>query len=112
MQIEEATLNGKVVLKVLESRFGADKAGGFKEQMARYIHAGNRRLVLDLSKVDFIDSSGLGAILSVVKTLGKDGELAICGLTEPVASMFKLTRMDRIFTIHKTVELAAAASAG
>jgi anti-sigma B factor antagonist len=111
MQIEEKKIEGKVVLKILEARFGADKAGPFKEYMTRYLQGGNRRVVLDLSKVDFIDSSGLGAILSVLKMMGKDGELAVCGLTDPVASMFKLTRMDRVFTIHKTAELAAAAAA-
>jgi anti-sigma B factor antagonist len=111
MQFEEQKVSGRVVLKILESRFGADKAVGFKEHMTRYIQAGNRRIVLDLAKVDFIDSSGLGAILSVLKMMGKDGELVVCGLTEPVASMFKLTRMDRVFTIHKTAEIAVAASA-
>lgn len=111
MQMEAKKVGGKTVLKILESRFGADKAVGFKEEMTRHLKAGNRRVVLDLSKVDFIDSSGLGAILSVLKMIGKEGELTICGLTEPVASMFKLTRMDRVFTIHKSVEIAIAASA-
>jgi anti-sigma B factor antagonist len=111
MQIEEIKVGGKVVLKILETRFGADKAASFKEHIARNIQAGNRRLVLDLTPVTFIDSSGLGAILAALKMIGKDGDVAVCGLTDPVASMFKLTRMDRVFTIHKTVGLATAAGA-
>jgi anti-sigma B factor antagonist len=108
MQIEEIKVGGKVVLKILETRFGADKAASFKEHVSRHIQAGNRRLVLDLTPVTFIDSSGLGAILAALKMIGKEGEVVVCGLTEPVASMFKLTRMDRVFTIHKTAAMAAA----
>lgn len=112
MQMEEKRIEGKLVLKIMDTRFGADKATGFKEEMIRRIKAGERRILLDLSRVDFIDSSGLGAILSVLKLMGKGGDLIICAPTEAVASMFKLTRMDRVFSIHKTAEMAAAASAG
>lgn len=109
MQIEERNVNGTVVVRLLETRLGADKAPNFKRTMGRYLQAGNKQLVLDLCRVEFIDSSGLGAILSVLKQMGDDGKLAICSATEPVASMFKLTRMDRVFAFYKTVEEALAA---
>lgn len=112
MQMEEKKIGGKIVLKFMDTRLGADKAAPFKEEIARRIKAGERCILLDLSRVDFIDSSGLGAILSGLRLMGKDGDLIICGLTEPVASMFKLTRMDRVFSIHKTAEMAVAAAAG
>jgi anti-sigma B factor antagonist len=104
MKIESQKVDGGVVVRVLESRLGADKATSFKETLGRFIESGDRLIVLDLSHVEFIDSSGLGAALSVLKRLGKEGELIVCGATEPVIGMFKLTRMDRVFRMHKTVE--------
>jgi anti-sigma B factor antagonist len=109
MKIAERKIGTNVVLEILESRLGADKALAFKEAVGRHFEAGPVSLVLDLTQVGFIDSSGLGAILAVLKRMPKGGELVICGTTEAVGSMFKLTRMDRVFTICKTVDEAVAA---
>jgi anti-sigma B factor antagonist len=104
MKIEEQKVGGTLLIRILETRLGADRAVAFKQTIGRLIDRGEQRLLLDFSSVEFIDSSGLGAILSVLKRLGKDGELAVCGITDPVGSMLKLTRMDRIFTVHRSVE--------
>ncbi|MGA3106242.1 MAG: STAS domain-containing protein [Terriglobales bacterium] len=109
MKIEEKRVGSSLLVRILELNIGADRAVAFKETIGKLIERGERRIVLDLSSVEFIDSSGLGAILSVLKRLGKDGELVVCGITPPVASMFKLTRMDRVFPVHETVEEALAA---
>lgn len=106
MKVEERKVGHSLVIRILEARLGADRATAFKDTIGRFIQRGETRLVLDLSCVEFIDSSGLGAILSVLKRLGKDGELVVCGITEPVANMLKLTRMDRIFTVHRSVDTA------
>ena len=58
------------------------------------IEAGHTRLVLDLSGVDFVDSSGLGAIVACLKRLGPRGDLAIAGARGAVSRLFTLTRMD------------------
>ena len=106
MKITERKIGPNVVIQVLESRLGADKAVAFKEALGRYLEQKPMFLVLDLSKVEFIDSSGLGAILSLLKRMPTGGELLIGGATEAVTSMLKLTRMDRVFTICKTVDEA------
>jgi anti-sigma B factor antagonist len=94
------------VVEPLRSRLDASVAVRFKEQMAGIIGQGHNRLVVNLSAVDFIDSSGLGAFVSTLKSLGGQGEIAICNVHGGVATMFKLTRMDKIFTI--CVDEAAA----
>lgn len=109
MRIAEHKLGNKLVLEVLEPRLGADKAVAFKEAAIAYFASGPVSLVLDLGRVEFIDSSGLGAILSVLKRMPKGSELLICRPTEAVSSMFTLTRMDRVFTICKTMAEAEAA---
>jgi anti-sigma B factor antagonist len=69
---------------------------------------GHPRVVLDLAQVKFLDSSGLGAIVAVKKLLGPDRVLELSGLTPTVEKVFRLTRMDTIFTIHPSHEAAVA----
>lgn len=108
MKFEETKLGTSVIIRLLEPRLGADKAASFKDTMTPYTQANYKSVVLDLSHVDFIDSSGLGAILSVLKRMQSGSELIIAGATGSVVSMFKLTRMDRVFIMHKSVEDALA----
>jgi anti-sigma B factor antagonist len=78
-------------------RLDASMAISFKDKMAGFIKEGNSTIVLNLSRVEFIDSSGLGSIVSSLKMIGRDGNLLLCGINRNIMSMFKLTRMDRVF---------------
>ncbi len=98
-----------LVVRILEERLGADRALSFRESMARLIEQGHDTFVLDFSKVKCVDSSGLGAILATSKRLGKAGGILVAGSSEAVGSMFKLTRMDRVFPMFRTVEEALVA---
>jgi anti-sigma B factor antagonist len=109
MQLAERNVGPNIVLEVLEDRLAADKTADFKEAVGRRLTAGIACVVLDLSRVNFIDSSGLGAILSILKRMPKGSELILCGTNEPVTSMFKLTRLDRVFTMRRSVEEAVSA---
>ena len=97
-----------LVVRVNERRLDASKAPSFKEQIGRLIEDGVSRLVLDLRDVEFVDSSGLGVIVSCLKRLGPTGNLAIAGANLPVRRLFTLTRMDRVFSMHETPEAAVA----
>ena len=108
MQFEESSILDVLVVRVRESRIVADIAAQFKEGLIAYVTSGKRRIVLDLSQVTFIDSSGLGALIGSLKAIGAGGELALCGARESVISMLKLTRMDKVFRIFATPEEAAA----
>jgi anti-sigma B factor antagonist len=109
MRLVEQKVGTNVILEVLEPRLVADKAQPFKEAMGRYYANGPISLVLDLAQVEFIDSTGLGAILSVLKHMPKGSELMVCRVNEAVTDMFMLTRMDRVFTICKTRDDAMTA---
>ena len=109
MRFEEQRIDDVLVAKVLESRISADVAAPFKQALIEYVNRGNRRLVLDLSQVTFIDSSGLGALIGSLKAIGDDGELALCGARETVANMFKLTRMNKVFRMFENPNEAVAA---
>jgi anti-sigma B factor antagonist len=97
MRFEESKVGDVLVAKVLEGRIAADIAPRFKAHLTQFMSQGNRAIVLDLTAVTFIDSSGLGALVSSLKAMGKDGDLVVSGAHGPVANMFKLTRMDKVF---------------
>ena len=97
VSIENAGGQPICVVKSLQRRIDASVADDFKHQMISLAKDGPRHLMVDISDVDFIDSSGLGAIIAALKQLGPEGELTVCGAQEPVLNLFKLTRMDRVF---------------
>jgi anti-sigma B factor antagonist len=109
MQFEEISILDVLVVRVHESRIVADVAPQFKEGLIAYVKSGKRNVVLDLSEVTFIDSSGLGALIGSLKAMGKGGELALCSARDGVISMLKLTRMDKVFRIFATANEAASA---
>ena len=109
MKIVEQKIGKSLVLEIMEPRLVADQAQPFKEEVGRYFSNGPTSIVLDLARVEFIDSTGLGALLSLLKRMPKGSELLVCGLNEPVNNMFMLTRMDRVFTICKTANEAVNA---
>lgn len=89
-----------IVVHVRDSRIDAAGAIDFKDRMRELTQADTRRVMLDLSRVVFIDSSGLGAVVAVRKSLGPDRPLELAALTPAVAKVFRLTRMDSVFLIH------------
>lgn len=109
MELEHYTSGNHLIVVLKEARLDAAVADEFKTRMLEFIEAGQCQLVLDLSEIDFIDSSGLGAVVSVLKGVGAHGSLRLCGLQDGVMSIFKLTRMNKVFSIHPTAEAAVAA---
>ena len=72
-----------------------------------------RKLVLDLNRVEFVDSRGCGVILSCLKQLaGKGGDLKLCRVTPPVRTVFDLIRLHKMCDIADTREQAVAGFAG
>lgn len=87
----------------MEDRIDAAGAIQFKDRMRELTIGTTGRVILDLSRVAFLDSSGLGAVVAVMKLLGPDRKLELAGLTPTVEKVFRLTRMDTVFTIHPHV---------
>lgn len=111
MQMSSADQGGYQVITVGDQRIDAAVAIAFKDQMRQLTEGSNAEVLLDLSTVAFIDSSGLGAIVAAMKQLGKDRHLHLAGLMPNVDKVFRLTRMDTVFTIHGSVDDAFALNA-
>lgn len=107
----ESTVKGDLVeISIQSTRIDAASAIAFKDKVRAAAEGGPSRVLLNLSKVDFVDSSGLGAIVSAMKLLGADRKMELVGLTPKVEKVFRLTRMDKVFTIHATEEEALGAA--
>ncbi|MFN3643015.1 MAG: STAS domain-containing protein [Gemmobacter sp.] len=100
MQITGERNGDMLIARVGEARIDAAVAIQFKDRMRDIVRDGPPVVVLDLSSVQFLDSSGLGAVVAVMKLLGPGRRLELAGLTPTVDKVFRLTRMDGVFTIH------------
>jgi len=100
--------NGKVmVVMVREERLDAHNSDDLKVEMNRLFESGTKELVVDLKEVRFIDSSGLGSLVSGYKNASThQGSIKLCSLQTQVKSMFELTRLHRVFDIYQTIDEA------
>lgn len=103
MELLARTVGDMLVVTAMEQRIDAAGAIQFKDRMRELVQDPAPRVVLDLSQVTFLDSSGLGAVVAVMKLLGPSRTLELSGLTPTVQKVFRLTRMDSVFTIHERV---------
>ncbi len=99
MQFVEDQVANVTILTPLITWLDASNVAQFKEAIQPHM-ADHPCLVIDLSPVEFMDSSGLGAMLSVLKKIDLiHGDLKLCGLSRKVRALFELVRMQRIFEI-------------
>lgn len=100
--------NGKVViLMVKEERLDAHNSDQLKQELSRLFGEGKTGVVVDLKEVRFIDSSGLGALVSGFKNAStRQASLKLSSLQNQVKSMFELTRLHRVFDIYPTIDEA------
>ncbi len=97
------------IISVQSTRIDATVAVRFKDAMRARIADAPEQVVLDLTQVEFIDSSGLGAIVATMKALGAHHKMALAGFTPMVERVFHLTRMDTVFDMFPTLDAAKAA---
>jgi anti-sigma B factor antagonist len=112
MQIALEKVGDVAVAAVPVDELDAGNAGEFKRDIAPLLD-GNAKLVLDLSRLRFVDSSGLGAFISCLRKLNaKGGDLKLCGMSKQVRAVFELVRMHRVFDILATRDDAVRAFEG
>lgn len=101
MNLNREKIKGYSVLFIQEERIDAHNSGELKEAILHLIEQGEVNIVVQLAQVRFIDSSGLGALLSGYKNAAaRSGKLSITNMQPQVLSMFELTRLNRVFDIY------------
>ncbi|MCY4472905.1 MAG: STAS domain-containing protein [Kistimonas sp.] len=104
--------SGKTVVEVTQARLDASLAQPFRDYLFELIEQGETDLVIDLSQVDFMDSSGLGVIVAALKKVSAQGSIALAEPSKAVNDLFDLTCMDKLFPIHTSVAAALGGLSG
>jgi anti-sigma B factor antagonist len=98
-----------VLISVVEERLDAHNSTDLKTRLLSLFEDGKNNMVINLEEVRFVDSSGLGALVSGFKNASaRNGSLKLAGLQPQVQSMFELTRLHLVFEIFPTSEDALA----
>lgn len=84
-----------------EGILDSTKAEEFRLQVDAMLAAGVEVILIDLKDITFIDSSGLGTLVVILKQVrGIDRKLYICSINDQVRMLFELTSMDRVFEVY------------
>lgn len=86
---------------IIPENFAVDEAAEFRQKVYELISQGQKHFELSFSNCNFIDSTGLGVLVSTYKKcMEADGSFKLCSVNNPqVLKVFKLTRLDKIFAI-------------
>ncbi len=107
IKIIDEIIDQVAVCKIEGKLAGLDGKGKIQEKVRELIDNKIVIIVLDLSKVNWIDSTGLGELIaSLSSTKNKDGNLVLTNLQGPVQSLLKMTNLNQIFDIYENVEEA------
>jgi anti-sigma B factor antagonist len=80
-----------------------------KQKVLESLERGDRKFLVDFSSTGYIDSSGLGVLVSLSKKVREaDGDLRLAGLNEDLRTLFELTKLDTLFAISDTADQAIA----
>lgn len=91
-------MNDVLIIPVQLERLDAAAAPEFKRQVEGML-AGHDRVLLDLGAVAFIDSTGLGVLVAMIKQMGPGGKVAVIGASVSVARLFRITQLDTLFQL-------------
>ena len=107
MQIEMFEQGRSVVVSPEGPRLDAEVAPAFRDALLKVIENGHGNLIVDLHGVDFIDSSGLGALVSAFKRLkgaANEGDIRLANVQPPVNSVLEIIRLNRVFSKYSSVD--------
>jgi anti-sigma B factor antagonist len=101
MQIENTLIGAVKVIYPIAPSLDANNVDSFRKQVSPLL-SDSIRVVIDLGKIEFVDSAGIGALISCLRIAGENkAQLVLCGLNRPVKALFDLMRMHRVFEIHE-----------
>jgi anti-sigma B factor antagonist len=104
------TTNNGIVLVRAEGQLIVGNRQELKNLVTERLEAGERRFVIDFSRTGYIESSGLGALVTISKQVREQGgEMRLAGLNDDLRTLFELTKLDTLFAISNSAEQALSA---
>jgi len=96
----EVKQNGMVQVLQCGGSLDADSVAGFKKVAYDLVKGGSKQFVIDCSSLNFIDSMGLGVLISLLRRVRQQqGDVKVAGLNEDVKTIFEITRLHRLFDV-------------
>ena len=109
VSVASRTVEGRTVVDVT-GELAVYTAPALRETLPGLVDAGHVDLVVNLTEVRFMDSTGLGLLVGVLKRVrGADGRLQLVIDSERLLKVFRITALTQVFTIRETVDEALAA---
>lgn len=109
MAIATKEQNGYTVITANAERLDVSNMVEMKDAMVEVIEGGKKNIVIDLSPVTFVDSSGLSVIISIFKLLNRlEGTLKLCGLNDQPNELLQITQLHRLFTVVASCDEATS----
>ncbi|MFQ5612464.1 MAG: STAS domain-containing protein [Anaerolineae bacterium] len=109
MKAQVEVLEDDIRLVRLEGRLDAAGSPEVRDKLRSLAAQEQPKLIIDLSQVSFIDSSGLGALVSGLKAARQqNGDILLAGAQQQAQTLFKLTMLDQIFKVYDSPEEALA----
>lgn len=108
MEFTHEVIDDLIVVHVNGNNLDASRSYEFKDEIKELLEAKkNYRVIIDLSAIEFIDSSGLGCLIAALRlSHTHNGEVRLCGLCKQVRSVFELVSLDKLFLSFDNVEAA------
>lgn len=106
MKMKETDIDGIESITIEEKDANLSVADGFRERMfSKIAESTQPRLIISFKKVEYVDSSFLGALVSILKKLlPLQGKLVLIEMNTEILNLFELTRLDKVFTLEKSLE--------
>jgi anti-sigma B factor antagonist len=105
MEISVEKMDGVTVVRLEGDRATLQNAWEFRNALSELVDRGDNRVIVDLSPVNFADSSFLGVLIHFFKVLvRRDGELKVVGLNSNLRILFEMANLTRLFDIFESVE--------
>jgi anti-sigma B factor antagonist len=109
LNFSQKTIDSQVIVEV-RGEVDVHSAPQLRDRLTKVIDSGHKSVVADLTRLGFIDSTGLGALVAVLNhAKGTEAELRVACSSERLLKVFRITGLDEVFSIFDSVPLAVAA---
>jgi anti-sigma B factor antagonist len=113
MTIKSEVIDDILIFSVEIKRATVDTADLLKEKLTRIIKEGRTKVIIDMSQIEFTDSSFLSSLLAGLKQVSKfNGDIKLAGLRPAVRYVFQITRLDEVIEIYENTDSAIKSFAG
>lgn len=107
MEIKQREQDGIIILELTGKIIGGPDATTLNDKLHSLVESGKTKVIADLSKVNWMNSSGLGILIGALTTIrNAGGELRLAAVTEKIKNLLTITKLTNVFSLYDSVELA------